>query len=66
MMAEDDEYALGKVDVKVTVTNVEDPGVVKINAREPQIGKAIIATVTDEDGTVRGQSVAMGEGRRTT
>ena len=53
VMAEDDEFALGEVDVTVTVTNVEDPGTVSYNAREPQIGKAVLATLTDEDGNIR-------------
>ena len=56
VMAEDDEFAVGSVDVKVTVTNAEDPGVVKLNAREPQVGKPVLASLTDEDGTIRGQS----------
>ena len=55
LMVEDDEFALGTHEVTVTVTNAEDDGTVKLNAREPQVGKAVIATLTDKDGTVRGQ-----------
>ena len=56
LMVEDDEFALGTLDVTVKVRNAEDPGIVSFNAREPQVGKAVIATLDDEDGTVRGQS----------
>jgi hypothetical protein len=56
VMAEDDEFAVGKVDVKVMVTNVEDAGSVTLNAREPQVGKQVLATLSDQDGTIRSQS----------
>ena len=56
LMVEDDDFALGTHEVTVNVTNAEDGGTVKLNAREPQVGKAVIATLTDKDGTVRGQS----------
>ena len=55
LMVEDDEFALGTYDVKVTVINAEDEGSVTIDAREPQVGKTILATLDDKDGTVRGQ-----------
>ena len=56
IMAEDDEFAVGSVDLVVTVTNSEDEGSVSINVREPQVGKQALASLSDEDGTVRGQS----------
>ena len=55
LMVEDDEFALGTLDVTVNVRNAEDPGEVELNAREPQIDRAVLATLTDEDGTIRGQ-----------
>ena len=55
LMVEDDEFAVGTVDVKVTVQNAEDNGSVELNAREPQVGKAVVASLSDGDGTVRGQ-----------
>ena len=56
LMVEDDEFALGTHDVTVTVVNAEDDGEVSLNAREPQVGKVVLATLDDKDGTVRGQS----------
>ena len=49
LMVEDDEFAMGKVDVTVKVRNAEDAGEVKLNAREPQVGKSLLATVDDDD-----------------
>ena len=40
-------------DVTVTVINVEEPGEVRLSATRPQIGTAITASLTDEDGVVR-------------
>ena len=56
LMVEDDEFALGKFDVTVKVRPAEDDGSVSLNAREPQIGKSVTATLSDQDGTVRGQT----------
>ena len=39
--------------VTVTVTNAEDDGEVELSQLEPQIGTAVIARLTDEDGNVR-------------
>ena len=58
LMVEDDEFAMGKVDVTVKVRDAEDVGTVKLNAREPQIGKSVLATLSDDDvvvGTVTWQ-----------
>ena len=60
LMVEDDEFALGTHDVTVKVRNDEDDGTVTLNAREPQIGKAVLASLDDKDGTVRGQTWTWG------
>ena len=44
----------GTKDVKVTVTNVEEPGTVTMSQRQPRVGVAITASVTDLDGDVSG------------
>ena len=56
LMVEDDEFALGTLDVTVNVRNADDPGEVSFNVRGPQVGRSILATLDAEDGTVRGQS----------
>ena len=43
----------GKGSVKVTVTDAEDTGSLKIAARQPQVGATVSGTLTDEDGGVR-------------
>ena len=60
LMVEDDEFAQGTLDVTVNVLNAEDGGTVKLNAREPQIGKSVTATLSDPDGTIRGQEWQWG------
>ena len=42
------------VAVKVNVVNAEDNGKISLSVREPQVGKSIVATLTDGDGTIRG------------
>ena len=44
------------VDVTVNVTNAEDTGAVTPTQREPQVGKEVVASLTDQDGNIRGQS----------
>ena len=48
-----DSVQPGKGSVKVTVTDAEDMGSLKIAAREPQVGATVSGTLTDEDGGVR-------------
>ena len=52
--ADDDDrgtlYARLEVTVKVVDTN--DPGTVELNARQPQVGRPLLATLTDKDGGV--------------
>ena len=52
LMVEDDEFAMGKVDVTVKVRDAEDVGKVELNVREPQVGKSALATLSDQDGIV--------------
>ena len=56
LMVEDNEFALGTFDVTVKVVNAEDAGSVTLNAREPQVGKQVLASLSDQDGTIRSQS----------
>ena len=55
IVARDDSApeGVGKLDVTVTVTNEEDLGTVELSQLEPQIGTAVIARLTDEDGGIR-------------
>ncbi len=45
----------GKVDVTITVINAEDNGVVTPTQRQPQVGKEVVASLSDEDGDIRNQ-----------
>ena len=58
IVARDDSAPEGvaTLDVTVTVTNEEDPGKIELSQLEPQIGTAVIARLTDEDGSVRNPS----------
>ena len=58
LVASDDSApeGVGTVDVTINVVNAEDDGVVTPTQREPQIGKEVVAGLSDEDGNVRGQS----------
>ena len=46
----------GRLDVIVTVTNAEDDGMVMLSQLEPQVGRSVTATVSDQDGGVSGTS----------
>ena len=50
--AADDEGAVGKLDVTVTVTNQEDTGSVSLTQRQPQVGRSISASLNEADGSV--------------
>ena len=48
-----DAYAgddLNEIEVTVTVVNVDEPGMVVISPRQPQVGTDLTAILTDEDG----------------
>ena len=44
------------VNVTINVTNVEEPGVVSLSAATPTVGVALMATLTDPDGSVTSES----------
>ena len=44
----------GTRDVKVMVTNVEEPGTVTLNRIQPRAGVSVTATLTDPDGSISG------------
>ena len=48
----DDEKAKATVDVTVKVVNANDPGTVKLSQREPQVDQPVIASLTDQDGSI--------------
>ena len=48
----DDRLLRSSVDVTVNVIDAEDEGSVSLTAREPQVGRTIVATVSDDDGGV--------------
>ena len=54
IMVEDDDAPEGvaTVDVTVMVIDAEDPGKVTLSQLEPQVGKAVLATLKDDDGDV--------------
>ena len=52
----------GRLDVTVTVTNAEDVGMVKLSQLEPQVGRSVTASVTDQDGGVSRTNVAVVQG----
>ena len=54
--ADDDKGGVGSRDVTVTVTNIEDTGTVSLSQREPQIGRAVVATLKEEDGGISGET----------
>ena len=53
VMADDGTY-MDTQDVTVTVTNVNEDGMVELSTEDPRVGTAITATLTDDDGGVTG------------
>ena len=49
---EDDRLRRTRLDVTVHVIDAEDSGTVSLTAREPQVGRTVVATVSDPDGGV--------------
>ena len=41
---------LGKLDLTITVTNIDEPGRVMLSSLQPQVGTELTARVTDSDG----------------
>ena len=56
--ADDDDRGTmyARLPVTVMVVNAEDRGTVELNAREPQVGRPVLATLDDKDGGVTGVS----------
>ena len=52
MSGEDDRVRRARLDVTVHVIDAEDDGTVSLTAREPQVGRTVVATVSDPDGGV--------------
>ena len=50
IMASDDQNGTAELEVTVTVTNAEDAGSITLTQREPQVGRTVVASLTDEDG----------------
>ena len=50
---------IGKLSVTVNVVDQEDAGSVDLSAREPQVGRSVIATLDDPDG---GETAYRGSG----
>ena len=48
-----DSIKPGEKTVKITVTDAEDTGTLKIAAREPQVGASVSGSLSDEDGGER-------------
>ena len=49
-----DTTADDTIDVTITVTNVDEPGTVKLSSLQPQVGTPLTATLADLDGTPSG------------
>ena len=41
-----------ELDVRVTVTNEAEPGTITFSSRQPKVGAALTATLTDHDGSI--------------
>ena len=50
VQATDADRRMGTKPVTVEVTNVDEPGVVTLSARQPMAGVLLTATITDPDG----------------
>ena len=53
---------MGTKPVTVEVTNVDEPGVVTLSARQPMAGVLLTATLTDPDGATTNHRMAVAEG----
>ena len=54
VVATDSDGNRGTMDVKVTVANEEEPGVVTLSRTQPRVGVAVRASLTDPDGSISG------------
>ena len=63
VQATDADRIMGTKPVTVTVTNVDEPGVVTLSARQPMAGVLLTATLTDPDGDMTSnRRMAVAEG----
>ena len=53
VQATDADRRMGTKMVEVMVTNVDEPGVVTLSARQPMAGVVLTAKITDPDGAIR-------------
>ena len=53
VQATDADRRMGTKMVEVMVTNVDEPGVVTLSARQPMAGVLLTANITDPDGAIR-------------
>ena len=49
-----DDPKVGKVDIKVEVDNAADNGKIEFSQRQPQVGRPVVATLSDPDGDISG------------
>ena len=54
VVAADSDGNRGTMDVKVTVANEDEPGVVTLSRTRPRVGVAVRATLADPDGSISG------------
>ena len=47
-----DGTGVGRLNVTIRVTNVDEPGVLETNVEEPRVGQTVRLNVEDEDGGV--------------
>ena len=47
-----DGTSVGRLNVTISVTNVDEPGVLEVNVEEPRVGQTMRLKVEDEDGGV--------------
>ena len=47
-----DGTSVGRLNVSISVTNVDEPGVLEVNVEEPRVGQTMRLKVEDEDGGV--------------
>ena len=50
----DAQAALAEASLQVTLHNVDEPALITLSTTQPQVGRALTATLTDPDGTVSG------------
>ena len=54
IVAKDDDGLTSMTELTIEVMNVDEPGMVMLDQRQPAIGRPVTATLTDEDGGITG------------